>query len=72
MVAALQNGLVELSFTAVAGRTYTVLSTDTLPSGGNWQRRRDVSAGATQTVIVTDTLVERPQRFYRVVTPAVP
>ena len=72
VVAALQNGLVELSFTAMAGRTYTVLSTDTLPSGGNWQRLRDVSAGATQTVIVTDTLVERPQRFYRVVTPAVP
>ena len=73
LAAAMNNDLVELTFTAVAGRTYTILYADALPAGGDWQRFVDVPAsGITQPILVTDTLTQHPQRFYRVVTPARP
>ncbi len=63
---------VSLRFEAVAGRTYTVLYSDTLP--GAWQRLQDVPAQpASGAVTVTDgSIAVRPQRFYRLVSPAAP
>ncbi|MEY2408611.1 MAG: hypothetical protein QOF48_1281 [Verrucomicrobiota bacterium] len=72
---ATSNGAsVTLSFLAVAGKTYTILYASSLPVGGNWVRFTDVPAqGVTGTFSVPDGSVsEEFQRFYRVVTPAMP
>jgi hypothetical protein len=59
-------------FNAVAGKTYTVLSTSSLFSG--WSKLADVAAQVTNGVVTvpdpSPTLV--PARFYRLVTPAQP
>ena len=70
-----RNGAVaELRFMAVAGRTYTILYSDVLATPTSWQRFTDVPAQAgTQSVVIPDsTLTGGAQRFYRIVTPAIP
>lgn len=61
-----------LRFTAVAGRSYSVLYRDDLNSG-TWSKLTDVSASATtRQVEVTDASAPPAGRFYRLVTPAAP
>lgn len=62
-----------LTFTAVAGLTYTVQHRDSLTSGG-WLKLTDVSAQATtQSILISDSgAANSPRRYYRVVTPAQP
>jgi hypothetical protein len=70
----LNGAVVELRFSAVAGRTYTILYGDALGANLSWFKLIDVPAqGVTQTVMVQDGSVSGgPQRFYRIVTPAYP
>ena len=74
VVATLIPGQVNLTFTAVAGRTYTILRCATMPAGGAWSKLVDVPAqGATGPVVVPDgSVVGGVQRFYRIVSPAQP
>jgi len=74
LTATLNAGVTELRFIAVAGKTYTVLYSTTLPGTGSWQRFADVPAQlSTQIVMVPDTSSgSGAQRFYRIVTPAIP
>jgi hypothetical protein len=74
LAATLNGGVTELRFTAVAGKTYTLLYSTTLPGTGSWQRFADVPPQAsTQTVVIPDASVSGgTQRFYRIVTPAIP
>lgn len=61
-----------LRFTAVAGRSYSVLYRDELNEGA-WSKLTDVSAPAmTQPIEVADEAAPRTGRFYRLVTPAAP
>lgn len=73
-LAAMRSGNnINLQFTAVAGRTYTILWSATMPSSGGWTKLTDVPAqGGTGAVTVTDSLAAGAQRFYRAVTPAQP
>ncbi len=66
------NGI-DLRFTAVAGKTYTVLWKDDL-NGGTWAKLADVSAqGVTGQITVTDPDDSlNTRRFYRLVTPQMP
>ncbi len=74
LAATLNGSATELRFTAVAGKTYTLLYSATLPGTGTWQRFVDVPAqGATQILVIPDGSVsDGAQRFYRIVTPAIP
>lgn len=73
LTATRHGGSVDLSFTAVAGRTYTILRSTTMPSGGSWTPWMNIPAqGGTGPVTVQDTLAGGTQKFYRVVTPAMP
>ena len=74
LVATLNAGGVDLTFSAVAGRTYTILYADALPSGGNWQWLTDVPAqGVTGAFVIRDVSNQTGvQRYYRIVTPIVP
>jgi hypothetical protein len=73
LTATRNGGNVDLSFTAVAGRTYTILRCSTMSSGGSWTPWMNVPAqGGTGPVTVQDALSGGTQRFYRVVTPAMP
>jgi hypothetical protein len=60
-----------LTFTALAGLSYTVQYRDSL-TGGSWLKLADVSPQATpQTILVSDAgTAASPSRYYRVVTPA--
>jgi hypothetical protein len=60
-----------LTFTALAGLSYTVQYRDSL-TGGSWLKLADVSPQATtQTILVSDAgTAGSPNRYYRVVTPA--
>ena len=62
-----------IRFTAIAGKTYTVQYKTTL-TDPTWQRVGDVSAQASTSIVeVPDpTGATAAQRFYRIVTPAVP
>ena len=63
---------VELSFMAVANRTYTVQFTDSL-AAPNWGKLTDVQAGATNSmVVVRDPDAVGGSRYYRLVTPGQP
>lgn len=64
----------ELRFNAVAGKSYTILFSPALNTPIAWQRLMDVPAqGASQTIMVPDgSVASGSQRFYRIVTPAVP
>ncbi|HKX61005.1 MAG TPA: thrombospondin type 3 repeat-containing protein, partial [Verrucomicrobiae bacterium] len=61
---------VELKFPAVAGKTYTILYSDT-PVGG-WQRLLDIpsQSGNSLITVMDDSVTFRVQRFYRVITPS--
>lgn len=71
--AAVAGNNINLTFTAVAGRTYSVLWNGDL-SGGIWSKLTDVSAqSVTGPVTVTDPTNQlSAQRFYRLVTPQAP
>jgi hypothetical protein len=61
-----------LTFTAVAGMSYTVQYRDSLAAGG-WSKWGDVAVETTQTVRIWDnTVASSPHRYYRIVTPAQP
>jgi len=62
-----------LHFTAVAGKTYTLLYRDNLVTGA-WLNLANISAQSTTgPVAVNDpTFGSAPSRFYRLVTPALP
>lgn len=73
--AMLNAGALELRFSAIAGKTYTVLYTDALSGASNWQKLADVSAQTSNTVmVIRDNSYTRGivQRFYRTVTPGKP
>jgi len=59
-----------IRFEAVAGKTYTVLSTPNLISG--WSKLADVAAQVTNGVVTVpdNSPTLGPERFYRLVTPA--
>jgi hypothetical protein len=63
----------KLSFTAVAGKSYTVQCRDSL-SAGVWIKLHDVEVqSVTQPVEITDTAVQGTNgRYYRLVTPRLP
>ena len=72
---ATRNGAItELRFDAVGGRTYSILFSATLDLPIHWQRLVDVPAQAgSLTVMVPDnSAAAGRQRFYRIVTPALP
>jgi hypothetical protein len=72
-VLSIGGGTTTLRFRAVAGRTYSVIYSDSLDDGV-WFKVRDVAAqSSTQDVIVTDpTAGSSGQRFYQLVTPQAP
>jgi len=72
--AMLNGGSVVLNFTAVAGKTYTVQYCDGLPNAAPWLKLSDVPApSSTQVMVIPDhSLGEGVERFYRVITPALP
>ena len=74
ITAALDGSGVVLTFTAIAGRTYTVQYCDGLRRAALWPKLADVPAQtATQVIVLHDNSVsEGLQRFYRIITPAVP
>jgi hypothetical protein len=65
---------VTLVFNAMAGKTYTVQYCDFLAAGFSWGLLTNVAAqGASQPLTLHDTsLGESQQRFYRIVSPALP
>ncbi len=65
-------GAVSLQFNVVAGRTYSVLYSDTLP--GAWLRLQDlpVQPSSSPVTILDPLSPARGQRFYRIITPAAP
>jgi hypothetical protein len=69
----LSNGQAIIQFSAVAGRTYTVLYRSAAHNG-TWQKFADVAAQpVTQTVTLYDpSATTNSQRYYRLVTPAAP
>ena len=69
--ARVNDGVVELRFTAVAGYSYTIVYCNALPSGGSWQALTSVPPeSTTHTVVVADAPgTGGTQRFYRVMTP---
>ena len=70
--ASVVGGSFNLSFNAMAGRTYTVLHSPSLTSP-NWTKLADVPAEtSSQVVIVVDSPATNATRFYRLVTPAWP
>ncbi len=72
---ATKNGAVtELRFAAVAGKTYSILYSPVLDLPVFWQRLADVPAQvSSQPVMVPDgSVAVGSQRFYRIVTPALP
>ncbi|MBI5386524.1 MAG: hypothetical protein HZA90_17785 [Verrucomicrobia bacterium] len=59
-----------LELNAVAGKTYSVLYADVLPTNF-WAKLQDLTAAATNRVVqVTNLNVLTPYRYYRIVTPA--
>lgn len=70
---ATQNGVTtELRFSAVAGRTYSIVYTDGLDAGLPWFKLADVPAPpSNQTILVPDNSAGA-RRFYQIVTPALP
>jgi hypothetical protein len=64
------GNVVTLRFNAVAGKTYTIQYKDSLRTG-SWTRLIDVS-NATGPTEVTDGTATGTERYYRIVTPALP
>lgn len=66
------NGTLTLLFQPVVGHTYSILARDSLTEGA-WVKLADFAPGDTAPVRYADPSVpNRKQRFYRLVTPAVP
>jgi hypothetical protein len=67
------SALARIEFNAVSNRTYTVLSSDSAPSG-HWSRVTDVLPSSTNRLVqVFDPMpTDAPRRFYRLVTPRNP
>lgn len=74
LTATMNGTTTELRFNAVAGKTYTILYSDSLPGNLSWQRLVDVPTQvSTQIIMVPDPSPGTgTQRFYRIVTPAIP
>ena len=70
VTATLTSSRVELRFTAVADKSYTIEYCNSL--GTAWQKFADVPAQASTQVIVTPDGRRLTHRFYRVVTPMAP
>ncbi|MHA3774689.1 lamin tail domain-containing protein [Verrucomicrobiota bacterium sgz303538] len=66
-------GVAEIHFRAIAGKTYTVQFKTSL-TDPSWQKLTDVPAGASTSEVSVEDVASGSltQRFYRVVTPAVP
>jgi hypothetical protein len=65
-------GVRTLTFTAISNRTYSVLFKDSM-LGGVWSKLADVPARTTNRIAsVSDVIPAANQRFYRLVTPALP
>ena len=71
LVATLGPSSVNLQFNAVAGRTYSVVYSTVLPAIG-WTKLTNVGAQGTSAPVTVQDPGGGPQRFYRVVTPAIP
>ena len=71
--AAVSQGVVALGFTAVAGKSYSVLYRDSAGVGG-WLKLKTLSPPATTawTEVTDGPLRARSERYYRLVTPALP
>jgi hypothetical protein len=62
----------DLSFEAIAGKTYSILYRTQLTSG-SWQKLSNIPAqGTTQIITVQDSANTNATRFYQLVTPAMP
>lgn len=66
---ALESAL-RLQFEAQAGRTYTILGSDS--PDGNWSRISDIPAGVRREILVEGLSYETASRFFRIITPALP
>lgn len=62
------GGQVQLSFMAVAGRTYGVLACDALGQG-EWSPLQRLSAEANDRVVTVMVPVDTPQRLFQLTTP---
>lgn len=72
LTTSLVGGNLNLSFEAVAGRSYSILRTTSL-SAPNWVKHADVPPQpVSEVVIVVDSPATNTTRFYRLVTPALP
>jgi hypothetical protein len=71
LVATLNPPNVTLRFNAVAGRTYSIVYSTLLPAVA-WTKFADVPAQGTSQPVAVQDPSGGPQRFYRVVTPAIP
>ncbi|MEW6156460.1 MAG: lamin tail domain-containing protein [Verrucomicrobiota bacterium] len=68
-----EAGMVQISFEALAGRSYTIQFRPALADGGDWQTLASFPAlGSNRTERVADAPLSGRTRFYRLVTPAVP
>jgi hypothetical protein len=65
------GGVARITFTAVAGKTYSLLYRDSLASG-TWLKLADYASAGTQLVTITDSAANGAQRFYRLITPGLP
>jgi hypothetical protein len=65
------SGSVELSFLAIANKTYTVQFTDSL-APPNWGRLTDVQGGAANSMVVVSDSAASGSRYYRLVSPRQP
>jgi hypothetical protein len=59
-----------LRFSAIAGRTYTIIGADS--PDGNWFRISDIPAGADREILIEGLAYEAAVRFFRITTPALP
>jgi len=71
LIATLGPSHVNLQFNAVAGRTYSVVYSTLLPAVA-WTKLTNVAAQGTSAPVTVQDSGGGPQRFYRVVTPAIP
>ncbi|HEU0011120.1 MAG TPA: lamin tail domain-containing protein [Verrucomicrobiae bacterium] len=71
LVATLSPPNANLRFNAVAGRTYSIVYSTLLPAVA-WTKFADVPAQGSSGPVVVQDPSGGPQRFYRVVTPAIP
>ena len=66
-----ETGALLLTFTAAAGRSYTIFYTEQLPSG-QWDRLLNIEAAPETSIIELQEPPAQNARFYRIVTPLQP